>query len=192
MIPKKLGDGQWFGWSDLHRIGRGFAFRSSYFWLVTVPIAAKLLDELPPSVKFNLPGADEAIELVFELPFTWVMFYFSAILMSFGRFTTGRTCPRIIQEHLNYSDFLGAGKGDRHLTGYAYQVGVAIQNQSQQEQAPSDTDRRQNIYWEIREKAESHCLWARILTSCCFGLGGLLLLKVLFESFLTVIDIVYL
>ena len=94
--------------------GKSRALATSYLWFVLVPVAAKVIHALPSSM--TLGGA--VFRLDFGLPFTWTVFYFSAVFFALAGLVFGAFCPRVVKDHHHAQDFLAAGKSTDHLKEY--------------------------------------------------------------------------
>jgi len=106
-------------WSQLSAIGRNRLFRSSYFWIVFVPLVAKLTSTIPERIK--IPWVETSIELNASLPFSWTVFYFSAVFFALGSVLYSVFCPHIIKTYRNFAEFLEHGEGGKYLYGQAQQ-----------------------------------------------------------------------
>ncbi len=104
MIPK---------WTQLSAIGRSKIFRSSYFWIVFVPLVAKLTSTIPERIE--IPWVETPIELNVSLPFSWTVFYFSAVFFALGSALYSIACPHIIKSYRNFAEFLEHGEGGKYL-----------------------------------------------------------------------------
>lgn len=109
-------------WSSLGRLHSIRAVRTTYLWVFIVPVAAKLLEHVSGTVVINFNGTPFAIQL--SLPFSWVVFYFSALCFAFAELVYWMYCPRIVRDQSTYKEFREAGKGVEQLDNYMYQVGL--------------------------------------------------------------------
>src|SRR6266404_1085106 len=89
-------------WSDLRGLGTNPVLKSSYFWLAFVPIAAKLLLQLKQPFVFKVLGKEHMLYL--HLPFSWYIFYFSAVAFAIATALFGLFCPRIIKRYSSFAD----------------------------------------------------------------------------------------
>ena len=102
-----------FGWQSLRRLGSIRIFRLWYYWLILVPIFAKLLSGLSSAITFEIFGG--RINLNIGLPFSWQMLYFSAVSFSIATIIYQINCPMIISRYTIYSEFAAEGRGRRNL-----------------------------------------------------------------------------
>lgn len=109
-ITKTLGDiSKKITWSTLSTVGKQKATRTSYFWMIFVPLTAKILRAIPSEIPLShikLPGA-----ITVGLPFSWKAFYFSAVAISIGTAIYSIWCPAVIKKWSNYADFEREGSG---------------------------------------------------------------------------------
>ncbi|WP_282079584.1 hypothetical protein [Aquimarina algiphila] len=109
-------------WRNLSFIGENKIIKSSYIYLFLVPVLAKFLSKIKSPLIVNLGGQD--IELIFELPFSYKMFFLSAILFSLGNLLYGFVAPKIIKENKSYGDFKQQGKNIFHVWNYLEDLGI--------------------------------------------------------------------
>jgi len=100
-------------WTTLRTLGNSKVLRSAYFWLLIVPIAARLLSQLSRPLHVSLFGHTHAIHL--DLPFSWYCFYFAAVAFSIASFLYSVSCPSPIKEFSSFQDYYQAGNGARRL-----------------------------------------------------------------------------
>ncbi len=87
--------------------------KSSYYYLVIIPILVKLIEHLDNP--FILILGENSIKLNLELPFSWYLFYFGAISIAIGTFIYQVFCPSFIKKFQNYGEFITAGESDNYL-----------------------------------------------------------------------------
>ncbi|GEK46237.1 hypothetical protein HPA02_05200 [Bisbaumannia pacifica] len=120
MIEKKLDS--LTSWQNLKSAARLPFVGSMYIWIFIVPIAAKALESIPETGAFTIFGQD--IRLNLSLPFSWVVFYFSALAFAVANVLFKVRCPSIIQENDSFSDFAASRKGITHLDKYLFEAGM--------------------------------------------------------------------
>ena len=103
-------------WSLLSALGKSRLLKTAYLWLFIVPICAKLLNNIESVVNVQLFHATFSINLA--LPFSWVVFFFSAVAISAGDAIYSLRCPALIKEHSTFSGFQESGKGITQLKKY--------------------------------------------------------------------------
>jgi hypothetical protein len=99
-------------WSVLSRFGKSPVLRSSYIWFFFVPIVAK-------ATEWTVPFRGSQYRLNWSLPFTWEVFYFSAVAFALASAIYDFFCPALIQDYPTYALFREHGKGDKQLVDYA-------------------------------------------------------------------------
>ncbi len=100
-------------WSSLRGFGTNRIIKTSYFWLVVVPIAAKFLLQLKQPFIFTLLGKEHTLYL--DLPFSWYAFYFSAVAFALGTAFFDLFCPRMIKKYSSFGEFFRESSGAREL-----------------------------------------------------------------------------
>lgn len=107
-------------WSELGKKQHLKSVRSMYIWLLIVPIIAKSFSQIESVADITVYGHQFTIHL--GLPFSWKIFYFSALAFVIANLIYGWKCYPIIQENSNYADFLNAMKSFRHIQEYALPI----------------------------------------------------------------------
>lgn len=97
-------------WSQLYSISKNKYIKSSYFWFIAVPIAARLISVINSKGYLNWLGFCQ-----FELPFTWQLFYFGATFIAAGNLIYSARCPDILRSFKSYSDFNAKGQSGPQL-----------------------------------------------------------------------------
>ena len=100
-------------WSALNRLGKSRVLRSSYFWLVFVPLSAKLLARVGNEVSLTLFG--EIFLLTMGLPFSWKAFFYASVAFSVASLAYALSCPTIVRDYERFSDLTDQGKGGRQI-----------------------------------------------------------------------------
>jgi len=115
-------------WSDLRRFGTNRVLKSSYFWLVMVPIAAKLLLQFKQPFVFGLLGETHTIYL--NLPFSWYLFYFSAFAFSIATALFALFCPEMVKRYSSFASFYNESSGSRELLDHYVSLDEAARQES--------------------------------------------------------------
>ncbi|WP_440120394.1 hypothetical protein [Tenacibaculum sp. Ill] len=100
-------------WVLINSLGKLKISKSSYYYLVVVPILVKVLDEIESPLQLLVFGSH--LELNIKLPFSWYLFYFGAIFIAVGSIIYQLFCPELIKNYKNYGEFLNAGESDSYL-----------------------------------------------------------------------------
>lgn len=100
-------------WTAMKSLGRNRVIQSSYFWLFFVPLAAKAMVAAPELIAVEIFGA--TIPIKAALPFSWKLFYISAICFAAGSLIYQMACPKGIKKYDNYVDYTENGKDSSSL-----------------------------------------------------------------------------
>ncbi len=103
-------------WDKLRGLGRNRVIRSSYFWFVVVPIAANLMQPVPPELSVSLFGAHFSIATT--LPFSWKLLFFAALFFALASLLFSWRCPTIINRYESYRGFREAEHSGIELIAY--------------------------------------------------------------------------
>ncbi|MBD5779979.1 hypothetical protein IEN85_10810 [Pelagicoccus sp. NFK12] len=101
-------------WTSLRSLGESKAVKSSVFWFLVTPIAAKLVFALKNDVLPHTNYSEWANALV--LPFPWWVLYFASLFFAIGRLSFMSKCPKVIRDYASYRDFREAGVASFQLT----------------------------------------------------------------------------
>ena len=100
-------------WVLVNSLGKLKFSKSSYYYLVIVPVIVKALAKVNNPLNLTLGGAN--IPITIELPFSWYYFYFGAIVIAIGSLIYQLCCPSLIKKYKNYGEFLTSGESDGYL-----------------------------------------------------------------------------
>jgi hypothetical protein len=100
-------------WSDLKQYGTSRILRSSYYWILVVPVVARVLRNVRGPYTISVFHSPLTLELV--LPFSWQMFYWSAVCIGVATLIYSVRCPELIREYSSFASFAGPGRGQRQL-----------------------------------------------------------------------------
>ncbi len=180
-------------WTQIQRIQEYKALKSMYFWLLAVPFLAKLLNQVNDTLDVTLFGA--SVTLTMDLPFSWQIFYFSAVFIVLGDIIFHNKCPDILKDHPSYSHFKNDGKSAMQIMQYAEQLDVResiseifARNQSSgfvTHGGIANEESIQEAFWVVFNKARNINALYRITCSGLYyvglGLIGIVLLENLYE-----------
>lgn len=180
-------------WEHLKHLRRSQVVRSMHVWLVIVPIMAKLLAQIGKIPAIELFGTK--LEPKFDLPFSWQLFYFSALAFSAGNLIFLVRCPRIVKEHANPSEFHEAGKGLDQIVHYAVDAGLSstqIQDEIVRVNAEiqSTTKRYNRLFWIFYDHANYHGLGGLWFATFFYIAGLTMIVIVLTQNFLAVVQLI--
>ncbi len=107
-------------WSLIRGLGKNRIVRSSYVWMVGVPIAARLVHALKERVVEG-GWARQVVESL-HLPFAWQLLFWASVLWAVATVLFDLRCPGIIRDYADWGEFEAAGRDDKHLLRLAEQV----------------------------------------------------------------------
>lgn len=166
-------------WSNLKKIRDEMKFiKSIYIWLIIVPIFSKALSKVNETLSLEI--FDHTFVIVFKLPFSWKVFFFSALSFVIGNVIYMFQCPKIIKENLDYSMFKNSGRNSNHLFDYAKEIEMHMNK------ADLGDDTVANNFWHIWEKSDTCRNRSRCLAMSAFIVGIILILFVLVQNIYTV------
>lgn len=94
-------------WSELHVLGTNRLLHTTYFWIVFIPVVAKLLSNVEDVGTFRVFGFDFVLNL--SLPFPWTVFFYGSVLAVIANVVYLFCCPNVLQQFPNYAAFNKAG-----------------------------------------------------------------------------------
>lgn len=107
-------------WSKIEPLSKLVVVRSMYIWIIVVPILAKTFEHIGEKAKVVVFG--HYFEVQLSLPFSWTLFYFSALFFTLANILFQFRCPTIIKENRDYSAFTASRRGVEHLDKYIFEV----------------------------------------------------------------------
>jgi hypothetical protein len=99
-----------FTWRNIDSIGKTRFSKSSYYFLILIPILVRLTEGLVSPFKFVFVGIEHEVNLT--VPFTWHMFFWGALSISIGTFLYYIFCPSFIKKYRNFGEFKAKGEAD--------------------------------------------------------------------------------
>lgn len=103
-----------FTWTALGRLGKSKILKTSYLWLLLIPIAANAISTYNGTVQSS--ALRHFLTLKVDLPFSWQLLYFAAVLIAIADAIYESRCPKIIRHYDDYATFSGKKAGDREIT----------------------------------------------------------------------------
>lgn len=94
-------------WDRLRRLPANKIIASSYIWIVIVPVVAKIFSRVQETIVIGLN--ENKIEILLALPFSWKLFFFSALCFTVGNVIFSIFCPYAIKRYSNYDEFIMGG-----------------------------------------------------------------------------------
>jgi len=106
-----------FKWCDLKKIGDTKFVNSMYMWIFAVPLLVKAFEYVEDE-KLIFQIFQQQVPISTSLPFSWSMFYFSALFLALGNLIYLLKCPKIIKDHPTYQSYVNEGKKLKQLGPY--------------------------------------------------------------------------
>lgn len=170
--------------SDLRSIHAVKLISSMYVWIFIVPVVAQLLSKVNDVATFTIFGY--SFEVALELPFSWKVFYFSAMCFALANIIYSIRCPTLIKDHPSYSSFVSEGKPNWHLREYAEEVGIEFQEFKDELKANmelevnfgehlSDEEWNQSLFWHVFWSADRKRQIAYYCSLLMYFLGFILI-----------------
>lgn len=170
-----------------------------YIWIFLVPVIARLFEQVGESAILTI--FNYTFEAQLTLPFSWVIFYFSAIFFAVANILFQIRCPQIVKDHSGYSDFAQSNKGVQHLDGYLFQAGMnwegLRQELAQQDfyfeeiaevtNSGSDDNLLRKMFWVIYNRAEKIRKTSKAITFSFYIIGFFLISIVVMQNVVFVI-----
>jgi len=107
-------------WSKLSRLGNSRILRTSYLWLIAVPIAAKFLSAVEQTI--TIPLSDSSLTLTLALPFNWKVLYYGAVSLSIATVVYWWRCPELVRLHRHYAAFQSTGQTGMDINLAFYEI----------------------------------------------------------------------
>ena len=109
-------------WSEINRLGKTRFSKWSYIWIILIPFLVKILKRFQEEC-VNIFGY--VFDIDNDLPFSWYLFFFGALLFAIASTLYYIFCPELIKQYKNYSEFYESGSTNAKLYRYSKRYGVA-------------------------------------------------------------------
>jgi len=177
-------------WRRLRRYGNNKIIKSSYFWVVAVPIVAKLVPQLESII------SSENNKIILSLPFSWQMFYFGSIFFALAAWIYSSKCPHLIQTYSRPNDYWETGHGLRELNGYAKETFEGTDKYDAYNEVLGisagivhDINIEKNSkFFFVQENTQYKRMKWRIICTCGFIFGAIFFVIVLIQNFIFVLN----
>jgi hypothetical protein len=203
-------------WSAFNQLGKSRISKSTYIWIVTVPLLSKLICKIGPEIR--IPIISQHAILTLGLPFSWKIFYFSSLAFGLATIIYSIKCPEIIRKYNRYSQFKEEGKGQRQIIDYLIQATIPHANGSMQIISFDEINKFVNLisdeptsiktledaynmkivgeridysFWYVRSRLELSGYWARISCGILYLIGFSLLLILLAQNTWYVLRVIF-
>jgi hypothetical protein len=107
---------RFFLWNRIAVYGRSKILRTSYIWLLIVPVAYRIIEKIESPLV--LTGLADGLVLNIDLPFSWKIFYFAALSIAVATVIFTEKCPDIIRLE-DFNGFQRKGYDVRYLAKFA-------------------------------------------------------------------------
>lgn len=187
-------------WSQLAQLGRNRIVKSSYIWLVLVPLVAKATSTLGSEVWIG--GLEQGIRISTELPFSWRLLYYSAVLAALGNVFFALRCPDI-NKLRGFGQFESLGLGVRYLRGVVRHNNLSssiseeslaiLQSYQTAQQTPGDYHDKvarsdlYTLFWDVYHRCSESKTWERRICVGLYASSLLLICAVFGENFMYVV-----
>lgn len=99
-------------WLSLSSFSKSKLVKSMVYWLFITPIVAKALSSIN-QIDLSSVGFDGSINIT--LPFSWTLFFFSALFFSIGNFLYTLKCPELIRDYSDFNDYISKQNSTHYL-----------------------------------------------------------------------------
>jgi hypothetical protein len=192
-------------WTMLREFGSSRVLKTSYFWLLFVPLAARGLANVKENLALTIFG--DVINVSFDLPFSWKVFYYAAVCFSIAGIIYSWRCPAIVKRYAAFPAFVDEGRGVpylRSITSYLrgsdstrverllfqYENGVISDGDGGSTlRNPERRDREKlaEAFWLVHRAANYSDRASLTASFVFYAVGFVLLGIVLFENFVFVV-----
>ena len=100
-------------WRMLKAIADSSAVKSSFIWLLIVPLLAKALAKINDTMQFDFFGNELLITT--SLPFSWQHLFWAACWFTLANIIYHLRCPELVKTYKTFTDFEADGKGQLQI-----------------------------------------------------------------------------
>ncbi|MEM7611098.1 MAG: hypothetical protein AAF270_05435 [Pseudomonadota bacterium] len=188
-------------WSTLKRVETIRLVQSMYIWLFLVPILVKFTNRIEDLISVTI--FDYSFEIATGVPFSWQLFYFSAVGFVLGNLLVLIFCPRVIAENESYSSFVDQKKGRAHLYHYFNDIGDSgakfsvlwdsdsLRSLPEEEKIRATEERKASVFWTIFNDAEVVRRHARVAAASFYAVAFGLIAFVLIQNLFFVLEQIF-
>jgi len=177
----------------LNVFGKNRLLATSYLWLIVVPVTAKVFSKIENPL--DLSNVIDGLVIDLELPFSWHLFYYSAVLISLGGAIYRIRCPAIIRDYSTFADYARVGRGSTYLLryyekidGFEFEKNASSFIRDNEVSLVDDDHFSKFAFWDIYGH-ENYTRYAwRLLCFTLYTAGLALILVVLAENFFYVVS----
>jgi len=110
-------------WDGISILGKNKLVQRAYFFFFLVPILAKVLVHIKGPIELVI--GEHNFKFLFELPFNWKIFFYSALCFAMASVIYELCAPKIIKENESMRDFLENRKGMMHIEAYMNDLDIS-------------------------------------------------------------------
>lgn len=167
-------------WSFLRDLRTNRLISSTYIWLVIVPVAAKATSGLNDAFSFKAGGTEHSIALT--LPFSWQVFFLSALMFVIGNILFIVFSPNFIKLYSDFGYFTRLGGRMDQLVIHkdeAMKKSEKFTNRLKtlsgvESSKKSEIERSKDLFWALHDNYNDKFVVKRCLVSLIYLLGFLL------------------
>lgn len=178
-------------WDLITLAGENRLVKSSYIWLILVPVGAKFFELTESPLDFT--NYVDGLKLKLELSFSWKLFYASAVIFSITNIIYFFVCPEIIRKYRTFESFQQDGNRISHLRKYAAIGAMAFSFPAAEKMYAGTPTNHQSelletLFWEVRAEANRHRMGGMIVCGILYASGLIIIGGVLLDNFLFVVE----
>ncbi len=202
---------KYYTWNKLRKINSSKIINSMYIWIFIVPIIVKVFEAMNGGI-YDFVMFEETIKIKLELPFSLIIFYFSAIAFAIGNLIIVFKCPLIIQENDSYNTYESSGKKLKQLKEYIEDIGYdwgklaneideqidkrfdvhkTISSWENKAKAEEEKENPKNYFWQIYDEAKESNTTFRFFGGLSYLIGFTLLAIVLIQNFIFIVKTLF-
>ncbi len=178
-------------WSKLSLLYRLKIVKSTYIWLLIVPLAAHVFNGVEGLNQLTIFG--NRFDLHLSLPFSWKAFYFCALSLTLGNLLMFLRCFKVVSENASFQDFTLARKNETHLYDYASEISESLfhglRDSIGRTWEEQDEKMLRDHFWDIYRDANCRRTFSRACCAALYSLGLLLITIVFTQNLLAVLRI---
>lgn len=167
-------------WSFFRSLRTNRLVSSTYIWLIIVPLAVKATSGLNESLSFEIAGTMHSISLT--LPFSWQIFFLSALMFVIGNILFILFSPEFIKLYSDFGHFTQLGGRIDQLQVHKDEAMKNSENQTKRLQKIAgiqatekpEPERSKDLFWALHENYDDKFIVKRFLVSLSYLLGFLL------------------
>jgi hypothetical protein len=188
---------KWISWGSIRAIHNSKFISSMYLWLFVVPVVKKMLSKINEPFEFSFGNIQKVYTFDLQSPFSWDMFFYSALFFVVGNTIFFIASPELIKYFRDYGEYLGSRRNIRHLGSFVPKE-LREKRKSfdeikklagiESKQFASDSDEAADLFWKLYNDSNNLRKKARIACFCFYMLGFFLFILVVINNIAWVIS----